>query len=372
MHLSHLRVRNFRNLTQSDLEPPPGPILIWGDNAQGKTNLLESIYFLAAGRSFRARQDRECVSWKTPPDQPAIIRGTAQRETSAREIKVTLYQGEKRLFLDGSPLSRLTELIGELTVVLFTPADLNIVQGGPAARRGYLDQELCQISPDYLTALQNYGRALRQRNALLRSGRALERIAAAMGPFETLMAESAVQIRSERAKALQELTQGAAQAYRSFGAGERLEISYTHFLRNENLATAQSDSERYREMLEASRPEDLRTGATRQGPHRDDFVITLDGKSAHQFGSQGQQRSCVLALRVAEVEWMAKRSGEKPVLMLDDLGSELDPGRRSRLLETLGGASQVFLTATHPGDFPQGLDFAATWNIQAGEIRADR
>ncbi|MCX7014027.1 MAG: DNA replication/repair protein RecF [Candidatus Sumerlaeota bacterium] len=329
MLLRELRARRFRNLREIDLRFPDGPVLFWGDNAQGKTNLLEAIYFLATGRSFRSRNDRECVAWDAPPDEAASVAGQIERADARREIRVVLYQGEKRLFLDGKPLARLAELFGELNAVLFTPADLQIIQGGPSARRRFLDLELSQISPAYLAALQRYNQALRHRNALLRGGRPLERIALDLAPYEAIMAEAAGEILRHRAAALEDLGRRAARAHAEFGAGERLEISYRHFMRNDGADAREDVVEKYRSRLEADRADDLRQGATRSGPHRDDFLLTLDGRSAQDFASQGQQRSCALALRIAEVGLMEARRGEAPLLLLDDVGSELDAGRRT-------------------------------------------
>ena len=364
--LRELRARHFRNLREIDLRFPDGPVLFWGDNAQGKTNLLEAIYFLATGRSFRSRNDRECVAWNAPADEAASVAGRVERADAQREIRVVLYQGEKRLFLDGKPLARLAELFGELNAVLFTPADLQIVQGGPSARRRFLDLELSQISPIYLAALQRFNQALRHRNALLRTGRPLERIALDLAPYEAILADAAGEILRYRAAALEELGRRAAQAYSEFGAGERLELSYRYFMRNDGAAEGADIVDRYRDRLQADRADDLRQGSTRNGPHRDDFLLTLDGRNAHDFASQGQQRSCALALRIAEVGLMEARRGEAPLLLLDDLGSELDAGRRTRLLETLRGGAQAFLTTTRRTDFVADLPLAASWRVDAG------
>ncbi|OPZ19692.1 MAG: DNA replication and repair protein RecF [candidate division BRC1 bacterium ADurb.BinA364] len=373
MRLLELHIRQFRNLERISIEPPEGPVLFWGDNAQGKTNLLEAIYYLSAGRSFRTRNERECLAWDAPPDDPAVVRGTLEREGVPRELRVVLSQGEKRLFALGKPLARLAELYGQLNAVLFTPGDLELAQGGPAARRRFLDSELSQVSRPYLCALQRYAQALRQRNALLRSGRPLSDMAPDMAAYEALMAESGAEILAARRLALAELGERAAQAYARFGAGESLELRYKPFARGDSPAEqGMSDAEWFRGRLEASQAEDARLGQTRIGPHRDDFSILLDGKSAHDFASQGQQRSCALALRLAEAEWMADRTGERPILLLDDLASELDAGRRERLIEALRDAGQVFMTTTRPGDFGAGFGFAASWRVRRGELSMER
>ncbi len=369
MQLSQVKIRYFRNLQKVDLDLPEGPILFWGDNAQGKTNLLEAIFFLATGRSFRCRNEKECICWDAPPEEPTVVTGSAGRRNGERKIRLVLYQGDKRLFLDGKPLGKLAELFGELNAVLFTPDDLRIVQGGPSGRRRFLDLELCQVSRPYLEALQGYNLGLRQRNTLLRSGRNLEALASSLEAYEGPMAEAASEILAARQEALADLAVRAAEAYSSFGAGEKLEIRYKHFLRHED--PRESDPDAFRQRLERDRKEDLRAGSTRCGPHRDDFRLSLDGHNAHDFASQGQQRSCALALRIAEVGLMAERTGERPVLLLDDLASELDTGRRQRLLEMLHDSGQVFMTTTRPSDFPEDIGFAATWKIRQGELEKD-
>jgi DNA replication and repair protein RecF len=297
------------------------------------------------------------------------VTGTARRRHGERKIRLILYEGDKRLFLDGQPLDRLAELFGELNAVLFTPGDLGIVQGGPSLRRRFLDLELCQVSRPYLEALQRYTLGLRQRNALLRSGQSLDRLAPSLEAYEGPMAEAAADILAARREALDDLARRAAEAYSSFGAGEKLEIRYEHFLRQEKGEPHEAGA--FRKRLEDDRKEDLRIGSTRCGPHRDDFRISLDGHNAHDYASQGQQRSVALALRIAEVGLMAERTGDRPVLLLDDLASELDSGRRQRLLEMLHGGGQVFMTTTRPSDFPDDMGFAASWKVSQGELEKD-
>jgi len=367
MHLAHLNLSHFRNLRRIDLDLPEGLILFFGENAQGKTNLLEAIYFLATGRSFRTRNERECIAWEATDEEPTVMRGQVRRRDLAREIKVVLYQGAKRLFLDNANLARLAELFGEMNCVLFTPGDLQIVQGSPALRRRFMDMEISQFSRPYLFALQRYVTALRQRNALLRSDRPVEQMAADFEPYEALMAEAAVEIQSIRATVLEDLGRRAEEIYAAFGGGERMEMAYRHFLRSLHEEEDEDEKrplEAYKWRLARDRAEDRRMGGTRLGPHRDDFVLTLDGRNAQEFGSQGQQRSCALALRIAEVGLMEERTGERPILLLDDLASELDPGRRVRLLEMLKGKGQVFLTTTRREDFP--IDLAAVFQVQGG------
>ncbi len=367
MHCSRLSVRLFRNLRQIDLDLPEGAILFWGENAQGKTNLLETIYFLATGRSFRTRSERECIAWDANDEDPTIIRGMVARRDIQREIRVILYQGAKRLFLDGANLPRVGDLFGELTAVLFTPGDLQIVQGGPGLRRRFLDMEISQFSRPYLNALQRYAQALRQRNVLLRMDRPMQEMDAALEPYELLMAESAFVIQSMRASFLADLGQRASAIYASFGGGEAMGLIYRHFLR-----FLQEDEEptlaAYRSRLARDRLEDRRAGGTRLGPHRDDFLLTLDGRNAQEFGSQGQQRSCALSLRIAEVGLMEERTGERPILLLDDLASELDEGRRMRLLEMLRGKGQIFLTTTRREDFPSSTAMALSLEIKDGAV----
>ncbi len=253
-----------------------------------------------------------------------------------------------------------------MNAVLFTPTDLQIIQGGPALRRRFLDMEISQFSRPYLSELQRFTHALRRRNALLRSDRPIDQLAKDFESYERLIAESSMEIHRIRASVIDDLARRASEIYSLFGGGETMGMTYRHFLRLLDEKDGDDPLQAIQWRLSRDRLNDRRMGGTRLGPHRDDFLLTLNGKNAQEFGSQGQQRSCALALRIAEVALMEERTGHRPVLLLDDLASELDQGRRLRLLQMLSEKGQVFLTTTRKEDFP--MDLTAAHEVRNGEI----
>jgi len=427
MRLTELEVRHFRNIRHARLEPAAGVNVFAGANAQGKTNMLEAAYYLVTGRSFRTRFDKECIPWKETREQwteqeaareeagaeevtpspeeagaTAVVRGRLRRESGAHELLVTICADQKRVTADGKPIARLGQLWGRLNAVLFTPSDLNIVQGGPGQRRQFLDTTLSQISPAYLFHLQRYAYALRQRNALLRSRRPLGQLADHFDSWETQLAPAGVELcraRIAHVEALNGATErhyasiarkagvaregdnaqrigeaqetgaapGAGQADVSSRPSERLRIRYNSLFKQweglDNTAAAEQLAER----LRRSRDDDAARGATSVGPHRDDFAFTLDDRDARDYGSQGQQRSAILALRLAEVEVMAARAGEPPVLLLDDIVAELDPARTEAFLKALTAMPvQTLVTATRMEDVARHVAIARRWSVEEG------
>ena len=382
MHLEHLSVENFRCVGRFEHELRPGRVLIVGENASGKTSLLEATFYLVTGRSFRTRYDNDCLRWHTPPGALAAVRGRVRRACGdSCRLAVTLGAGHKAVRVDGKPLAQLAELWGRLHAVLFTPDDLQLIKGGPGARRRYLDVALSQLGRDFLFHLQRYGQALRQRNALLKqhesAGRALREEVA---PWDEQLIEHGLPILRKRFDFLLALEPRAARLYEKIRGGEpetaetgqadgeaqtsapreALRLSYANFLHLDAPSDEDTARKEYRERLREGLGDDLRRRMTNTGPHRDDFTVYLSGKPVRDFGSQGQIRSCVLALRLAEVVEMEARTGDPPLVLLDDLASELDPARKRQVLELLDPGWQTFLTTTQRDDFPPDSEFSAT------------
>jgi DNA replication and repair protein RecF len=372
MHLEELRVEQFRCLECFAAELPRGRILVSGDNARGKTSLLEAIFYLVTGRSFRTRTDQDCVPWGAPSGTLAAVRGRVRRARGdSCRLAVTLGAGVKSVRVDDRPLAHLADLWGNLHAVLFTPDDLQLVKGGPAERRRYLDVALSQISRDFLFNLQRYNLALRQRNALLkRTPRTDASLREELAPWDEQLIQYGLPILRARVDFLSALDGHAASLHGRIldpspdAPGRALRMQYQSFLRAPLPESQDEARTRFRRLLQEGMNEDARRGMTAAGPHRDDFVVTLDGKPAHDFASQGQVRSCVLALRLAEVVEMEVRTGEAPLVLLDDLASELDPGRKERVLTLLEPRWQAFLTSTRASDFPPGDFFAATIELK--------
>ncbi|MBN1867718.1 DNA replication/repair protein RecF [Candidatus Sumerlaeota bacterium] len=372
MHLENLTIRSFRCLREFESDLPPGRIVVVGDNAKGKTSLLEAVFYLVTGRSFRTRYDNDCLPWSSEPGATATIRGRVRRasEGDSCRLAVTIAAGTKAVRIDDQPIERLGELWGRLHAVLFTPDDLQLVKGGPGERRRYLDVGLSQISHDFLFHLQRYSQALRQRNALLKQNDMnLDDLRSHVAPWDMQLVEHGVPIFQARHEFILALEPRAARLYDGIAdrAGdatpdgpEALRLRYSNFLKTDGPIDPAQARTLFHRALERGLDDDLRRGQTETGPHRDELVVLLGGKPARDFASQGQVRSCVLALRLAEVIEMQSRTGESPIVLLDDLASELDPARKERVLSLLDPAWQTFLTTTRESDFPAGSEFDLT------------
>lgn len=346
MLIRDLHILNFRNLKFVRAEFAPGLNVIYGSNAQGKTNLLESIYMLVTGRSFRTQFDREIVPWLRDEYEATVVRACVDKNGMQERYLLSFNQAEKHLAVNGEPIRRLGDLIGRVNAVLFTPVDLQLVRGGPGVRRRFLDIELSQLRHEYLAHLQRYDLALRQRNALLRQQRR-QSLSREIEPWDQQLAEHGAEIARFRVDVLTRLSSRAAEMYhRIANRSEALQIVYHpspsaaadtagDALRNTILASLRSGLE-----------SDIRRQQTSVGPHRDDFSFLIEGRSARDFGSQGQQRSCVLAARLAELGLMQDFTGEYPILLLDDLMSELDRDRKAAFFEALEPQCQTFMTVT--------------------------
>jgi len=352
MRLLTLVCENFRNYKELRAEWAPALNILLGANAQGKSNLLEAVYVLATGRSFRTHRERELVRWGA---DAAMAAGEAESGGLQTKIEIRWSERGKETFVGGVPVERRTDLLGVLQAVAFTPDHLQLVKGGPAERRRFLDECLVQISPGYRHEFSRYQRVLRQRNKVL------EAVAQRTIPLEALdawtpqLVESGASLVARRAQAVEALSELAGQAHAGITEGrERLQILYRPFLAEDEAGgasywgDAQAVKERFQEMLAEGRRDELRRGQTLTGPQRDDLQFLIDGSDARAFGSQGQQRSAVLSLKLAEISFMENQTGSRPILLLDDVLSELDAGRRRLFVDAAAGRTQTFLTTASP------------------------
>ena len=359
MRLRRLRLRNHRNYAHLDLTPGPAVNVFIGPNGQGKTNLLEAVAMLALSSSPRARRELELVGPAGPGSRiDAEVESGATTRSIAIALDVDGERARRTIEVDGVR-RRAFDLPGHFRIVLFWPDDLGLVKAGPELRRRFLNQMLVQVNSGYARALGGLRRILEQRNSLLK------RIAAGEGGDDVLevwnheLVEVATQIVDARAKAVRELEPEAARCHAQIAAGERLEIQYLG--PPENLAQA----------VHNSLAEDLRRGSTSVGPHRDDLRVLLDGRDARSYGSQGQQRTAVVSLKLAEAALIERRAGERPVLLLDDVLSELDGERRAALLQEVAVGGQVVITSVEAGPFPPELIATAmVWTVNEGRIHA--
>ncbi len=398
MHLAHLALTNFRTFRRLELDLPPGLHLVTGGNTLGKTNLLEAIAMLATARSFRGGADADLIAWDALDEDPLqAARLSARVETAdgstALEIAVIARDLQVERPPHPSPARRLTasrrfrvngvarrasDLIGRLRVVMFAADDLRLIDGPPALRRRYLDITISQFDPAYVRALQRYSRVLQQRNSLLRrlqeSGRRKTAAADELDFWDGELAVAGAYVIAARRQALTALDRGAAERYAELApSGERLEVCYRPALPPDLAASVGEAgfSDRLRAALEEQRDTDIRAGMTRLGPHRDDVTFMLAGREAAAFASRGEQRSAALALRLAEVALSTERTGEPPVLLLDDILSELDAERRKRVLAVAYGVDQGIITSPdddRPG--PTELLEARRYRIEGGDVVA--
>ena len=361
MVLEHLELLDFRNYAGLALDVAPGLNLLVGENAQGKTSFLEALYLLGASRSFRAAQDAEMVRWGASSSR--VLARLRRDEGTARELEFRWRRREeggleRTVLRNRVPLRRLADFLGEVPLTLFVPTDLALVQEGPQGRRRSLDLLLCKLSPVYLAALARLQQVLRNRNQLLR--RRPAPAPAELEPWDLQLAEAAETLVPRRAEAVAALAVEAADCFhRLSGGASELGLEY----RPASPGTAGE----VLESLARRRREELARGTTLVGPHRDDVELRLDGRSLRRFGSQGQQRSAALALRLAEARVLTARSGEGALVLLDDCFSELDPGRGARLLEVLAEWRQVFVTTTTVPPLPPGP--GSVLEVRSGGIR---
>ena len=345
MRLISLRLHDFRSYHTLLLTPPEGVTVIVGENGAGKTNLLEAVHLCCLGRSHRTTTDGDMILHGR---DTAAVQLAVERKDGRHEVGVRLYENQKRkklLYIDGKTASRMGEMMGCATCVMFSPEDLSVVKDGPAARRRFLDMLLSQCQRAYFYTLQTYNAALRQRNALLKS-LAFGGDAAQLDVWDeqlALCAAPVVRLRAEAAERLNTLA-GGHYAFIGGRGDETLSVAYR------TQVDALTPDTQMLDMLKNARREDLRRQTTSVGPHRDDLTLTLAGRELRAFGSQGQARTAALALKLSAFDLLSDAQGEPPLLLLDDVLSELDPLRRRRLIERIRGA-QALLTCTDRGDF---------------------
>ena len=368
--LRTLALRDFRNLARLDLAFPGAGVVVIGDNGQGKSNLLEAIYYLHLLRSVRGARDVDVVRFGAPGFHvSARTDGGANHELSAGFER----QGRrKRVKLDGAEPQRLSDALGALPCVLFSPADVELVAGAPSARRRFLDILLALSSRPYLTALQRYRHALAQRNAALREAlkstgaRAEQRIAV----WEAPLAQHGAVLWLERVRWVEQAASRFATVCASIGEQATVSMRYATSLEptSRDLPDVQSA---LAIGLEQKRSLDIRRCLTHCGPHRDDVALSLAGRELRAFGSAGQQRTGAIALRLLEGETLRERLGVAPMLLLDDPFAELDVHRSGRILELLAEQSmgQTVLTVPRESDIPPALTQLSRWRIHDGAMR---
>ncbi|MBN9681725.1 MULTISPECIES: DNA replication/repair protein RecF [unclassified Corallococcus] len=371
MRLLSLQVQDFRNLPAVQLAPSPHSTIAVGQNGQGKTNLLEALYFLATLKPLRAGRLSELVRWGS---QAARVTGRFLLKGAEREISVEVGGGTRQALVDGKKAASLEDYFGGVSVVAFTPDDLEVIKGGPDARRAFLDRAVFNRFPAFLKESREYARALKNRNRLLREGATVD--AAYLDAYDETLARAGARLYARRRALMAELAPLAQATFASIGRTADPAVYGYHpahlgadFAHADEGALATA----LREALSARLRRDLDRGFTSVGPHVDDVSVTLGGRSARAYASQGQQRALVLGWKIAEIENLEAAMGFLPLLLLDDVSSELDPERNAYLMGYLArSGAQVFLTTTDAGLVRAAAASDTLWlTVHAGQVATE-
>jgi DNA replication and repair protein RecF len=381
MRLLRLQLFDYRNFHRLNLAIGSGASVFIGGNAQGKTNLLESVYLLATMRDLRAETEAQVIRREATADPIPAARVLGEVETASGRLRleVTILGRDgphgliatKTVKLNGIP-KRLSDAVGRLAAVLFTASDIDISSGAPAARRRFLDITLSQADSGYASARSRFERVLAQRNHLLKRIRDGLARAPELAFWDGELARDGGYLFATRAAALSELAALAAEAHTTLAPQEELRLEYRPRLEGRpasSLVDPAAAAGEYGEALRRGLSRDVAAGMTLQGPHRDDITFSLNDMPAAGFASRAQQRTIALALRLAEAQLLRSRRGETPVLLLDDILSEMDATRSRSVIDAIAGCDQLLVTATDAGRFPpEFLDSAAVFSVTAGTI----
>ena len=366
MKLENIQLQDFRNYRALNLDFDPGVNLIVGDNAQGKTNLLEAISYLGSGKSFRALKSNQMVRFSA---EFAECCGTVFSQERQQTLRWLLFasQRPRQLFHNGVKKKTAGEIAGVLQTVLFCPEDLMILKSGASARRRLADHALCQLRPNYEAALTQYNRILESKSRILKDRFENPRVADVLPEYDRQLCRVGALLISYRARFFAGMCEAAAKYHDHFSGGKE-----EFFLRYRTVSTVtdpfasidvlQQDLEAH---LDSHRRAELETAQCLTGPHKDDFTVSLSGIDLKEFGSQGQTRTAAISLKLAQRELMGRESGQIPVLLLDDVLSELDPGRQDFVLNQIS-QGQVFITCCEPGRFTK---LGKTIEICAGQVQ---
>ena len=343
MKIVKLKLTNYRNIRDMELDFVDGVQVITGENAQGKTNILEAVFMTSTMRAFRTNKESMLIRYG---EKNAVIETVFEKNGREQTLKVELSDKEsKKVWLDGRRLTKMRDAIGLFQSVLFTPDHLMMIKGAPGERREFMDMTLCAQSPGYTEDLLQYNKALKNRNRLLKCED--EAMLATLSVWDELLAKYGSRIAVARQNYIDLLDSAASEQYAAIsGDREKMKILYISQFTKEPI-TREQYYNKIIETLEKNRDTDRENQSTTAGVHKDDFLTLLAGKSAKFFASQGQVRSCVLAIKMAEAEILEQNSGQKPVILLDDILSELDPSRQEYILKHTP-QNQCIVTACEP------------------------
>ena len=353
MWIKNIKIKNFRNYKEEEINLEKNINIFYGENAQGKTNIIESIFLCSLGKSFRAKKDKEMIKLN---EQNAIVE--VEYEKSDRDGKIKIEIGNKKnIYLNGIKIKKLSELLGNLNIVIFTPDDINILKGGPQNRRRFLDIMISQLRPNYMHILNLYIKTMEQRNNYLRQIKEEHKDENLLEIWDEKLAEYAIKIYEYRKEFIEKIIKKLDIIHKNITNGEeQIELEYV---------TECDSKEKYLKLLKERRKLDIIKGFTTKGVHRDDFMIYINKKDIKIFGSQGQNRTAMLSLKLAELQVIYDEIGEYPILLLDDFMSELDKTRRKNFLENIEG-TQVIITGTEKLDI-ENLEYLE-YNVSNGKV----
>ena len=353
MWIKNIKIKNFRNYDQEEINLEKNINIFYGKNAQGKTNIIEAIFLCSLGKSFRAKKDNEMIKLN---EENAIVE--IEYEKSDRDGKIKIEIGNKKnIYLNGIKIKKLSELLGNLNIVIFTPDDINILKGGPQNRRRFLDIMISQLRPNYMHILNLYLKTIEQRNKYLRQIKEEHKDENLLEIWDEKLAEYAVKIYEYRKEFIEKIIKKINIIHKNITNGEeQIKLEYI---------TECDNKENYLNILKQRRKLDIIKGFTTKGIHRDDFQTLINEKEVGNYGSQGQQRTSILTLKIAELYVIYDEIGEYPILLLDDFMSELDRTRRKNFLENIEG-TQVIITGTEKLDI-ENLKYLE-YNVSNGKV----
>lgn len=364
MKVIALKFENYRNLKDDIITPYEGVNIIYGDNAQGKTNLLEALWLFCGGHSFRNSKDSELIKWEKDFARLEMRFLGQEREQVA---KITFLGNKKQLEINGVEKKSAAALIEKFCAVVFSPEHLNLIKRGPSERRKFIDSAICREKLKNAVILSKFNRVLVQRNSLLKDIYKRPSLEETLSIWDEPLIKNGALLIKNRIDYVKMLSERASIYHDGISKNsEQLRIKYISSAEIESTDSVEIIAEKLRKKLHDSRKDDIRTGVTNHGPHRDDIEILINGKNAKSFASQGQQRSAVLSLKLAEASVLKERMGEEPVILLDDVLSELDSSRQDFLLNELTDC-QVFITCCEKSNKEQ-LRQGKIFQLKNGEI----
>ncbi|MFA6940017.1 MAG: DNA replication/repair protein RecF [Clostridiaceae bacterium] len=360
MYISNLKLKNFRNYENAEIYFNKGVNVLTGDNAQGKTNILESIYYCSLGKSHRTNKDKELILWNK---EFSYINIHVEKERTDKKIEIKIFkEGKKGIKVNSIPISKISDLIGSFNCVIFSPEDLKIVKDSPSYRRKFLDIELCKLSKRYYFNLVSYQKVLSERNYFLRMSRKLDKDLISV--YDEQLSKYGSYIISERLNYIYDLNKfGSPIHYGISNKNENIEFDYImSFKKDQNIETSVHNE------LKANWEKDFERKTTSIGPHKDDLLIRINGKDTRLYGSQGQQRTSILTIKFASLQIIKDRTGEYPVLLLDDVLSELDLNRQKYVLKSIKNV-QTIITVTGIFDLKEYIeDDIKIFTVKDGNI----